>query len=382
MEKGVLSGVDRLETVASVLRQGRVGLMTNATGISRDFRSTIEILHQQFDLTALFAVEHGIRGNIQAGEAIGVYQDEATGLNVWPVYGGNHRLTPEMLEQFDIFCFDIQDVGARFYTYLYALSFAMEECAKAGKPVVVLDRINPLGGELIQGTVLDPAFASYVGMYPLPTRYGLTIGEYARWVKKHLRLDSLELHIAPLAGWRRGMMPWEAALPWVAPSPNCPSFHSAFAYIGSCIFEGTNVSEGRGTTLPFEYIGAPWIDGDRLARRMGEKETTGIHFRPAWFTPTFSKHAGQLCAGVQMHVLNPESADPVAAALMLLDGIRELYPEKLEWVSWTTESYTIDKLLGTDQYRRGTMDAARFLDRFAEGRERFRRQREPFLLYE
>ena len=380
--KMVMSGADRLETVDGILRQGRVGLMTNPTGMNREFRPTIDLLKEKYQLTALFAVEHGIRGNVQAGEEISAYEDPATGLTVWPVYGGNHRLTAEMLDQFDVLCFDIQDVGARFYTYLYALSFAMEECARAGKAVVVLDRINPLGGEKIQGTVLDPAFASYVGMYPIPTRYGMTIGEYARWAKDYLKLDSLRLEVAPLSGWRRDMMPWEAELPWAAPSPNCPSFHSAFAYIGACIFEGTNLSEGRGTTMPFEYIGAPWADGERLAEAMSGEETPGIHFRPVWFTPTFSKHCGELCSGVQMHIMDPRGADPVAAALKLLDRVREMWHDRLEWVSWTTESYTIDKILGTDRYRRGNADARTFLDSFAEEREAFRKQREPFLLYE
>jgi len=286
-----------------------------------------------------------------------------------------------MLDQFDVLCFDIQDVGARFYTYLYALSFAMEACAEAGKPVVVLDRINPLGGELIQGTVLDPAFSSYVGMYPMPTRYGLTIGEYARWVRHYLGLEQLELEIAPLSGWKRSMMPWETNLPWVAPSPNCPSFHSAFAYIGTCIFEGTNLSEGRGTTMPFEYIGAPWLDPERICRRMAEKNTPGIRFRPVWFTPTFSKHCGELCAGVQMHIPEPGTADPVAAALMLLDTVREMYPNRLEWVSWTETNYMIDKLLGTDSYRRGKTDGVSLLEEHAAAREAFRKEREPFLLY-
>ena len=378
----VLSGADRLETVHCALRRGRVGLMTNQTGIGRDFRPTIDLIREKYNLTALFAVEHGIRGSVQAGEKIEPCTDPATGLTVWPVYGGNHRLTEEMLAQFDVFCFDIQDVGARFYTYIYALSFALEECARAGKPAVVLDRINPLGGELIQGTVLDPAFASYVGMYPLPTRYGMTVGEYARWVRDWLKLDRLELSVAPLSGWRRTMLPWEAGLPWPAPSPNCPTFHSAFAYIGTCIFEGTNVSEGRGTTLPFEYIGAPWIDADALAARLARRKTPGIRFRPVWFVPTFSKHCGETCAGVQMHVTEPERADPTAAALVLMDEIRDMYPGNLEWISMSAGSYTIDKLLGTDLYRRGVVDGTSLLEKHAAGREKFRKEREAYLLYE
>ena len=381
MEQMVLSGVDRLEPVHALLKRGRVGLMTNPTGMTRDFRATVDVLRERYELTALFAVEHGIRGSIQAGESVSVCRDEKTGLTVWPVYGEGRCLTPEMLAQFDVLCYDIQDVGARFYTYLYALSQAMEACAEAGKAVVVLDRINPLGGSLIQGTVLEPACASGIGMYPMPTRYGLTVGEYARWIREYLGLTGLELEIAPLSGWRRDMLPWETGVPWVAPSPNCPSFHSAYAYIGTCIFEGTNLSEGRGTTMPFEYIGAPWADADRLAGVMAETETPGIRFRPVWFTPTFSKYSGVPCAGVQMHVLRPESADPVAAGLALLDRIREMYPDRLKWTPWTKEYEMIDMLLGTDAYRRGRMDGKSLLEKHAERREAFRREREACLLY-
>lgn len=378
----VLSGIDHAESIHGLLSSGRLGLMTNQTGINRQFQSSIDVLQKQYRLEALFAVEHGIRGSIQAGENVTSDTDPASGLPVYSVYGGTHRLTEEMLDAFDIFCFDMQDVGARFYTYLYALSLAMAECAKAGKPVVVFDRINPLGGELIQGTVLDPRFSSYVGLYPLPTRYGLTIGEYARWVKAHLRLDSLDLTVVPLSGWCRGMLVRELDLPWVAPSPNCPSFHAARAYVGTCIFEGTNVSEGRGTTLPFEYIGAPWIDANRLAAFLAEKPLADVFFRPCWFTPTFSKYAGEACAGVQLHITDPLTADPVLAALTLLDAIRELYPDRLQWISQPDDSFTIDKLLGTDTYRLGQHGAASLIAAHEEARLRFRKEREPYLLYE
>ncbi|MBR1586047.1 MAG: DUF1343 domain-containing protein [Clostridia bacterium] len=377
----ILSGVDQLDSVARVLQGKRVGLMTNQTGIDRHFRSTIDLIHARFQLTALFAVEHGIRGNVQAGEAYAVQPDPATGVPVYAVYGGNHRLTPEMLSAFDVLCFDMQDVGARFYTYLYALSFAMEECARAGKPVVVLDRLNPLGGEKIEGPVLDERLASYVGMYALPTRYGLTIGEYARWVKHHLGLDDLDLIVAPLKGWRRQDLLDAIDIPWVAPSPNCPTFHAALAYVGTCIFEGTNLSEGRGTTLPFEYIGAPWIDAPALEKRMAARPLPGLHFRAAYFTPTFSKHAGVACGGVQVHITDRARANVVEGALCLLDAVRALYPDRVEFISLAEGSYTIDKLLGTDQYRLGVYDGPALLAAHADARAAFAEERRPFLLY-
>ena len=378
----VLSGIDRVETVNALLSSGRLGLLTNPSGLTRSLVPTVDVLDRKYRLTALFAAEHGIRGNIEAGEAFSAMQDPATGLPVFPLYGKTKVLTEEMLKTFDIFCFDMQDVGARFYTFLYALSLNMEACCRAGKPVVVFDRINPLGGEKIQGTVLDPRFSSYVGLYPLPTRYGLTVGEYARWVKYHLGLENLELHVVPLEGWRRGMRPEEADLPWPAPSPNCPTFHSARAYVGTCIFEGTNLSEGRGTCMPFEYIGAPWIDADRLATAAESRAVPGIRFRPHWFTPCASWYAGEACAGVQVHLTDPAAADPVAGALALLDSVRELYPEKLEWVANTPGRYMIDLLLGTDDYRLGRMDGPALLSAHGEARRRFAKERQPFLLYD
>ena len=377
----VLSCLDRLEKADARLQGKRIGLMTNQTGIDRHFRSGIDLLNARYHLSALFAVEHGIRGDVQAGAHYETRPDPATGVPVYAVYGKTHRLTAEMLDTFDVFCFDMQDVGARFYTYLYALSFAMEECAKAGKAVVVFDRVNPLGGERVEGTVLDTRFSSYVGMYPLPTRYGMTMGEYALWVKDHLKLD-LDLTVIPLAGWKREDYLDALDIPWVAPSPNCATFHAALAYIGTCVFEGTNVSEGRGTTLPFEYIGAPWIDARALEKRMASHELPGLHFRAAYFTPTFSKHAGQPCAGVQVHITDRHAANVIEGALTLLDEIRAIYPDRLEYLSNTPDSYFIDKLLGTDSYRLGRYDARALMEAHAPAREAFLEQRRPFLLYE
>lgn len=378
----ILSGIDQLDTVSALLRGKRLGLMTNQTGIDRRFRSAIDLMHSRFRLTALFAVEHGIRGNVQAGEHYAVQPDGATGVPVYAVYGGTHRLTKEMLDTFDVFCFDMQDVGARFYTYLYALSFAMEECARAGKPVIVFDRLNPLGGEIIEGPVLNEQLSSYVGMYALPTRYGLTIGEYARWVRHHLKLDHLDLTVVPLQGWHRRDLLSDIDIPWVAPSPNCPTFHAALAYVGTCIFEGTNLSEGRGTTLPFEYIGAPWIDAPALEKRMAARGLPGLYFRAAYFTPTFSKYAGVPCSGVQVHITDPRRARVVEGALTLLDEIRVLHPDRVEWISLDQKSYTIDKLLGTDQYRLGHDDAASLTAAHAPLRNAFIQERRPFLLYD
>ena len=378
----VFSGIDRIAQYSRLLKGRRIGLMTNPTGIDHQLKSTIDILHKGFGLSALFACEHGVRGDRQAGEQFDTCTDPDTGIPVYSVYGKNRRMTPEMVDAFDILVFDIQDVGARFYTYLYSLAYAMEACARAGKPVLVLDRINPLGGVRHGGTILDLRFRSFVGDYRLPTRTGMTIGEFARYVKAYLKLD-LDLSVAPLKGWRRRMYLDDTDLPWVAPSPNCPTLQAALVYVGTCIFEGTNLSEGRGTAQPFELIGAPFIRAGELERHMAGEPLPGLHFRAASFQPTFSKHQGALCHGVQLHITDRERADPILGALRLLDAVRQLYPDKIEFISWDGgQTYTLDKLLGTDLYRIGQMGGRQLLDHFAPQVQAFREALTPYLLYQ
>lgn len=355
-------GIDNLHLIHDVLAGKRLGLMTNPTGVNAELRSTIDILHEEYSLTALFACEHGVRGDIQAGAHIASMPDPQTGVMVYSVYGKTHHLSEEMLRSFDVFVFDMQDVGARFYTYLYSLSFAMEDCAKAGKPVVVLDRPNPQGGQTVAGTLLDERVKSFVGEYAMPTRYGLTIGEYARWVRDYLQLD-VQLHVVPMTGWTRDMTFEETGLSFVPPSPNCATLHAARIYIGTCIFEGTNISEGRGTVLPFEYIGAPYIDEIELEKRMNALEIPGVRYRRAYFTPQFSKHAGQQCRGVQVHIVDEKKADTFAAGLYLLETIRQMHGDQLVWTGIEDAEYkTIDKLLGTDAYRLGKLSAKELIE--------------------
>ncbi|MDR2656224.1 MAG: DUF1343 domain-containing protein [Oscillospiraceae bacterium] len=375
----VLSGLDRLDEYAALLNGSRIALMTNPTGVDRRLRSCVSIIGGRYNLTALFACEHGVRGNLQAGDYVESYVDDETGVTVYSLYGSSPRMTPEMLDAFDVFVFDMQDVGARFYTYLYSLAYAMEDCAAAGKRVVVLDRPNPLGGETVQGTLLDERFASFVGMYAMPTRYGLTIGEYARWLRDYRRLG-LELDVVPLAGWERRMYHADTGLQWIAPSPNIPTPTTALVYSGTCVFEGTNLSEGRGTTQPFELIGAPWLNGAELARRMNallnnnnrpaitglshaeRKSVAGLLFRPVYFTPTFSKHQGELCSGVQMHVIDPRVANPFAAALYMLQAIAGMHPDQFALLSrgeaeqGAAAQMKADLLLGADAIDMGHMD--------------------------
>ncbi len=378
----VKTGIDNLHLVHDVLKGKRLGLMTNPTGVDASLRSTIDILHENYNLTALFACEHGVRGDIQAGLHIDTMPDPQTGVMVYSVYGASHHLSEEMLNAFDVFVFDIQDVGARFYTYMYSLSFAMEDCARAGKSVVVLDRPNPQGGDIVAGTLLDERVKSFVGEYAMPTRYGLTMGEYARWVKDYLKLD-LDLYVAPLTGWKRAMRFEETGLTFVPPSPNCATLHAAYVYIGTCVFEGTNVSEGRGTVLPFEYIGAPYIDAPALAARMNALNLPGVCYRAAYFTPQFSKHQGKQCCGVQVHITDYETADTFAAGLYLLDTIRSMYPDQLAWTGIEDAEFkTIDKILGTDAYRLGKLSAKELIEENREKILAWQQVSKAYWLYE
>ena len=382
MKAHVLSGLDGISRFDDLLQGKRVGLMTNPTGIDHQLRSSIDILNERYRLSALFGCEHGVRGDAQAGDRVDTYTDAQTGVTVYSVYGKSDRMTSEMLDTFDVLVFDIQDVGARFYTYLYSLSYAMEECAKAGKTVLVLDRINPIGGIRRGGTILDLRFRSFVGDYELPTQTGLTIGEYARYIRHYLKLD-LDLHVAPLTGWSRGMYLDDTDLPWVAPSPNCQSLATALVYIGTCVFEGVNVSEGRGTTQPFELIGSPWINAAALEKRMTALDMPGLHFRRASFKPTFSKYQNELCHGVQVHITDREKADVFLGGLKLLETIRDMYPEKLEYLSWgESRIYSLDKLLGTDAFRAGRLTADEVSQTYAPGVAAFSEAVKPFLLYQ
>ena len=381
MRHAVLSGADRLNTVSSLLRHRKIGLMTNPTGINRQFDPTLDILHREYGLSALFAVEHGIRGDIQAGDQVDTTVDRETGVTIFSAYGKNSRFNEEMLSAFDVLVFDIQDVGARFYTFLYSLSYAMEACAKAGKSMIVLDRINPLGGVKRCGTVLDEKFSSFVGNYALPTQYGLTIGEYARYVKDYLRLD-VDLTVVPLQGWRRDMLLSDIDIPWVAPSPNCPNLETALCYIGNCIFEGSNISEGRGTTLPFQVIGAPFLDGAVLEKRMNALDLPGMRFRRVSFRPTFSKFAGESCQGVQMHVTDRSAFDPFLGGIALMDEIRAQAGDQFAFLTGLEgKGYFIDLLLGTDAYRTGQYTGPQLAAAYAPKVAAFGRMAEKYFLY-
>jgi uncharacterized protein YbbC (DUF1343 family) len=383
MDKTIVkSGIDVIYSYEYLLRGKRVGLITTPTGVDKNLKSTIDIFCEKFNLTALYSPEHGIRGELQAGVHVDNYIDEKTGVTVYSLYGRNKKPSPEMLKDIDTMVIDIQDVGSRFYTYLYTMTNSMESCAENKKTFVVLDRINPINGQTIEGNILGEKFKSFVGLYPIVTRYGLTIGELACLINNEFNINC-NLHIVKCEGWKRELYYDETDLQWINPSPNIPSVDTAVLYPGTCIFEGTNISEGRGTTKPFEIIGAPWLDPDKLAERMNEKGLEGISFRPVYFQPTFSKHKGELCKGVQLHIKDRKEMESFKIGLYLLREIKEMSGDKFSWIPPFAEGshYFVDLLMGTDEVRLEKYSLEELLYRYEKQIKAFQTMKEKYHLY-
>jgi uncharacterized protein YbbC (DUF1343 family) len=360
----------------------RVGLVTNHTGIDRARIPSIDRLAEapEVELVALFSPEHGIRGEEEGGISIAGGRDTRTGLPLHSLYGETRKPTPQMLEGVDVLLFDIQDVGARYYTYVYTMALAMEAAGEAGIPFVVLDRPNPIGGLAVQGNILDPAFSTFVGMFATPMRHGMTPGELARMYVGEFGID-VELHVAPVDGWERWMLFGDTGLPWVPPSPNMPSVESALHYPGTCLFEGTNLSVGRGTDAAFQLLGAPWIDGEALAAALNAYGLPGVEFEAARFTPREAgdgKFNDQEIGGVRLTATAPEY-DPTAAGLAILVESYRLSGDQWAW----RESH-FDRLAGTDALRLQILAGASLEELrqgWEEGLDRFRRLRVNYLIY-
>lgn len=323
--QSVRVGLDVLLDDPALLAGRRIGLVANATSVSASFAHAADLFADHpFGLHAIFAPEHGFRGAKQAGEGVADTYYSRTGVPIYSLYGATRRPTAAMLAGIDVLVVDLQEIGTRFYTFISTLLEVLYAAAQHSKPVVVLDRPNPLGGLAVEGPVLEAAFTSFVGSYPIPIRHGLTIGEMARLMNRTIGAD---LTVVPMTGWRRTMRFRDTGLVWVMPSPNMPTPETALVYPGTGLLEGTNLSEGRGTTRPFELIGAPFIDAEAFAARLTALGLPGVWFRPASFVPTFDKYAGQLVYGVQLHVLDETVFEPVRTALTILALARDLYPE-------------------------------------------------------
>ena len=351
-------GIDLLEQHSSLFENKRIGLVTNHTGLNKNFENTVDLLHCHFNLVKLFAPEHGVRGNLQAGITLENYTDEKTGLPVISLYGESRRPSKEALQDVDILAFDIQDVGSRFYTYMYTMAYVMEACAD--KQFVVFDRPNPLGAVNVEGNILDMSCKSFIGLYPIPQRYGLTIGECATLFNKEIKCN---LEVVKMEGCHRSMYYEDTGLNWVLPSPNIPTVDSCFAFNCSCIFEGTNISEGRGTAKPFSFVGAPWIDGAKLADKLNGFALPGVYFRPHYFTPmryhpTLSKYADELCGGIEIHVLNRNIFKPVKTGITMLYTIRDMYRKKFSFTKPYNDGgrHMIDYNTGNTYIRKETFE--------------------------
>ncbi|AJO21362.1 DUF1343 domain-containing protein [Weizmannia coagulans] len=380
-------GVDVfLKEKVHLLKGKRVGLITNPTGVDQSLNSIVDRFARNPDihLTALFGPEHGVRGSADAGAYVPFYTDSKTGLPVYSLYGETKKPTPEMLKDVDVLVFDIQDVGARFYTYIYTMAYAMEAAKEKGIPFIVLDRPNPIGGTKVEGPVLNPAYSSFVGMYSIALRHGMTAGELTKYFNKECGIGA-DLTVVPMKGWHRDMYADDTPLQWVMPSPNMPTLDTAIVYPGAALIEGTNISEGRGTTRPFELIGAPFIDGDLLAEKLNALGLPGVRFRSASFTPTTSKWAGKLANGIQIHVTDRNVYQSVETGIAIVKTIHDLYPGQFTFRAEDKNGISyFDQLIGNGWVRQDINRGAS-LKTIARKWQRdlgtWKKKREKYLMY-
>jgi uncharacterized protein YbbC (DUF1343 family) len=386
----VRAGLDVLVSrLGSMLAGRRVGLLCHQASVTRDLTHAVDAIRRlrRVRLAALFAPEHGLAGAAQDHAHIGAAYDRARRLRVHSLYGKRLEPTPAMLRDIDVMVVDLQDVGARYYTFAWTTVLTMRACARAGKPVIVLDRPNPLGGERLEGNWPDGRFPSFVGLHPLPIRHGMTIAELAAYHNETQEIGC-DLTVVPMAGWRRAMLWEDTELPWVAPSPNMPTPDTARVYPGGCLLEGTNLSEGRGTTRPFEWVGAPYLDGERLAAALERRGLAGVRFRPAAFEPAFHKWARRTCSGVQVHVTDWDRFRSFGAYLALIIEARRQAPREFRWkrppYEFQWKKLPIDLLCGTDAIRlaieRG-VPLSRLEASWRPALAAFARARRPYLLY-
>ncbi|HWP83304.1 MAG TPA: DUF1343 domain-containing protein [Bacteroidota bacterium] len=380
-----------LERHRSLLTDKKIGLVTNHTAVLSNGAHLVDTLasSSEWQLVALFGPEHGVRGDVPAGEKVQHGVDAKTGIKVFSLYGAIHKPTPEMLKGIDILLFDIQDIGARFYTYLSTMTLAMEAAAEQKVPFLVLDRPNPIRGTWVEGFLLEDSLRSFVGPHPIPIAHGMTMGELAAmindegWLTDGMKAD---LRVYKMKNWKREMWYDQTGLTWVQPSPNMKTLATAIVYPGMCLVEGTNVSEGRGTDRPFEYIGAPFIDGRRLAETLNQKNLPGAVFEPIEFTPreiphaaVNPKHKGIKCGGVFVSVTDRNTFEPVRTAVFLLAIIKQMYPSEFQW-----RERAIDLLAGTPSLRlaidRGDPPET-IVREWQSAVEQFKKQRSKYLFY-
>jgi uncharacterized protein YbbC (DUF1343 family) len=400
-----------LEKHLDLVQGKRVGLITNPTGVDSRLETSIDLLygHPKINLVALYGPEHGVRGNAQAGEYVPFYIDKRYdvpeySIPVFSLYGQSLKPAkgmfkdiddymrsfdtqkvgkiPEesMVKGIDVLIFDIQDAGTRIYTYLATMAYCMKASAENDIEFIVLDRPNPINGVSMEGPLLEyPKYSSFVGVYPVPVRHGMTVGELALYFNDKFMEKKASLTVIPMEGWKRAMWYDETSLPWIIPSPNMPTLDTATVYPGQVFLEGTNVSEGRGTTKPFELFGAPWIDGYRLTKELNRLNLPGVKFREAWFTPTFSKYKEELCGGAQIHIIDRNQYKSFDTSLFIIKTVMDLHPRDFKF---HTEYF--DKIMGTSRIREAIEKGADVMDiirGYQEELNSYSKRREPYLLY-
>ncbi len=406
MTKIVLGCENFLAYHLDSVRGKRLGLITNPTGVDSHLNSLIDLFHRNpdIDLVALYGPEHGVYGNAQAGEYIPFYKDKKYGLPVFSLYGQSMKsgsrmsidsdeamrsfdtvadgklLEDAMIDNVDVMVFDIQDVGTRIYTYVATMAYCIQACAEKAIEFIVLDRPNPINGEMMEGPVLEyPEFSSFVGLYPIPVRHGMTMGELALLFNDRFLPKKVNLNVIPMEGWTRNMWYDQTGLPWIAPSPNIPTLETATVYPGQVFLEGTNISEGRGTAKPFELFGTPWINGPDLTQKLNGLHLPGVRFRDTWFTPNFSKFRDTLCSGIQIHILDREVFKPFMTTLHIIKMIREMSPNEFEF-----HANYFDKIIGSLSVRKAieeNTEIHEIVKNYASESEGFAELRSSYLLY-
>ncbi len=361
----------------------KIGIVTNHTAVDSNFTHIVDLVHKsgQGEIVALFGPEHGVRGSAQAGDKVGDDVDPITKIPIYSLYGKTRKPDALMLRGVDLLIYDIQDIGVRTYTYLSTLLGVMEVASELGIEVWVLDRPNPLGLTQLEGPMLKKEFESFVGPHTLPLRYGLTVGEYAKLVAQERSIE-LKLKIIPEPGTRQAPPAEGKPGTWIAPSPNIPTRESALVYVGIVLIEGTNLSEGRGTTKPFQWVGAPWLNVEELIKRMDAFQLPGVSFRPVGFKPTFSKFQGEACRGIELHITNENTFTPALTAILIIHTIHQLHPNEL-----TFREQAMAKLAGTDELLKLIQSAGsnniktQATNFIFEGVEAYRRRASKFSAY-
>ncbi|MFQ5451018.1 MAG: exo-beta-N-acetylmuramidase NamZ domain-containing protein [Nitrospinaceae bacterium] len=390
----IVTGLDILLSDPERYLSGQnIGLVVNQTSLAGDHRHSITHFHSHnwFNLKKIFAPEHGLYGVDQDMVKVNDNQDPITGLNVMSLYGDvESSLFPNPVQMADLdnLIFDIQDIGSRYYTFIYTLANCMQVCRETGIPMIVCDRPNPINGVTVEGNIVGEAWRSFVGKYPIANRHGMTVGELAKLFNESFGIEC-DLTVVSMRGWDRGLWYDETTLPWIPTSPNMPTLITASVYPGMCLIEGTRLSEGRGTTLPFELIGAPYIDAHRLAARLKKENLPGVFFRPQYFRPMFHKWSGETCGGVQVHLVDRNRFKPFLTGIAVIRAVEELYPKKFSWrtepYEFVNDRFAIDLLYGNSDLRERFLNGPYSLweieESWKEDLEVFMKLRQNYLLY-